>query len=49
MCSDAHEGVRSGVPDDDAAGGVHDEGVGNEVLTISRHSVLTHTIATCTI
>ena len=37
---EAHAGVHRSVPDDDAAGGVHDKGVGVEVLEI-RHSVRT--------
>ena len=37
---ESHEGVHCGVPDDEAAGGIHDEGVGVEVLEI-RHSVRT--------
>ncbi len=41
------EGVHRRMPDDDAAGGVYDEGVGIEVLTITRYSALAHTIASC--
>jgi hypothetical protein len=38
--SDAHPEVHHCVPDDEAAGGVHGEGVGVEVLTITRQSAL---------
>jgi hypothetical protein len=33
------------VPDDEAAGGVYDEGVGVEVLAVAQQSSFAHTIA----
>jgi hypothetical protein len=36
---DIHEGVLGGVPDDEATGGVHNEGVGVEVLTATTSMI----------